>query len=411
MSVLWQKILGKKEIFLGLFIVLSLFFPAFYSVFDVSYMSIYYAGFSWPYLMAGIYLALLFASRENRGKMGLFLWSYLALVFLYNLLSLYFNMKYLHWYWEQVNNTLAFLLFGAMVCYGPGKQKWEERQLRFLICCIMGSVLCGILFDFTGETGIYFINNRLQFAPFDNYESRNYWIYSHKSDYALLLLLFMAMFLRWKDAFTGRWRLVPWLGIGMIIAAMVQTHSWTGIVGMLLVLAGALLDRVDWKRFKRSYLWGLLAIGSASIAVLGKISEERDIFSLGSRLPIWKGALEVIKKYPEGWGMRFGDSLFYAGDTGWMVNNAHNVFLNAVLRFSIPVGICFTVLLVTVMIYTIIKARSLLVAGMWAGVFLLMNMDYALQNNEIAMMLFLVYLVCLPEPRKGGRPGTETFCC
>ena len=144
-------------------------------------------------------------------------------------------------------------------------------------------------------------------------------------------------------------------------------------VGMLLVLAGALLDRVDWKRFKRSYLWGLLAIGSASIAVLGKISEERDIFSLGSRLPIWKGALEVIKKYPEGWGMRCGDSLFYAGDTGWMVNNAHNVFLNAVLRFSIPVGICFTVLLVTVMIYTIIKARSLLVAGMWAGVFLLMN--------------------------------------
>ena len=274
-------------------------------------MSIYYAGFSWPYLMAGIYLALLFASRENRGKMGLFLWSYLALVFLYNLLSLYFNMKYLHWYWEQVNNTLAFLLFGAMVCYGPGKQKWEERQLHFLICCIMGSVLCGILFDFTGETGIYFINNRLQFAPFDNYESRNYWIYSHKSDYALMLLLFMALFLRWKDAFTGRWRLVPWLGTGMIIAAMVQTHSWTGIAGMLLVLAGALLDRVDWKRFKRSYLWGLLAIGSASIAVLGKISEERDIFSLGSRLPIWKGFLEVIKKYPEGWGRRFGDCLFY----------------------------------------------------------------------------------------------------
>ena len=87
--------------------------------------------------------------------------------------------------------------------------------------------------------------------------------------------------------------------------------------------------------------------------------------------------------------------MFYAGDTGWMTNNAHNVFLNAVLRFSIPVGICFTVLLAAVMIYTLMKARSFLAVGMWAGVFLLMNMDYTLQNNEIAMMLLLVYVVCV----------------
>ena len=47
------------------------------------------------------------------------------------------------------------------------------------------------------------------------------------------------------------------------------------------------------------------------------------------------------------------------------------------------------------MVYTLVKARSFLASGMWAGVFLLMNMDYALQNNEMAMMLFLVYLVCV----------------
>ena len=229
MKSIWQKILGKIQIFLMLFVVLSLFFPAFYSVFDATYMSIYYAGFSWPYLMAGIYLALLFVDKRKEGKMTPFLWGYLLLILLYNIFSFYFNVKYLHWYWEQINNTLAFLFFGVLLYCGTGEKNRDGRMLRFLICCIIGSALCGFLFHFTGEIGIYFINNRLQFAVFDNYESRNYWIYSHKSDFALMLLLFMAVILRWRKVFSRKWAWVPWMGVGMVAVDMIQTHSWTGI--------------------------------------------------------------------------------------------------------------------------------------------------------------------------------------
>ncbi len=396
MKLLYKKALENKEIFLRLFILLSLFFPAFYSVFDIEYKLIYYAGFSWPYLMAGIYLLLLLAEKRGKGKMSAPLWGYFLLLLIYNLLSLYFNIRYLHWYWEQINNTLGFLLLGMMICCGFGGKKQGEKLLRFLILCIMGSTLCGILFYFTGEIGIYFCNHQIYFAVFpDAYESRTYWLYSHKSDYALMIILFTALIFRWRHLFTGKQRWIPWAGIGMMAAAMLQTHSFTGMAGLLLVIAGMLLDKVNWKKVKPWHLLCLLLLAAAGLLILGRILEERDLGSLGGRLDIWRGALETIREYPQGWGLRFGDSMFYAGDSGWMVNNAHNVFLNAVLRFSIPVGICFTFLFIWIVVYSVGKAKSFLAAGMWTGILMLMNMDYALVNYEIAMMLFLVYLVCI----------------
>jgi hypothetical protein len=128
-----------------------------------------------------------------------------------------------------------------------------------------------------------------------------------------------------------------------------------------------------------------------------RILSERSLMTLGHRTQIWPAALEVIKKYPEGWGMRFGESAIEVTE-GWYVNNAHNVFLNAVLRFSVPVGICFSLIFMGIVVYTLVKARSFLAAGMWVAFLVLLNMDYSIMSLQMALLLLIVYLVCF---RKG----------
>lgn len=399
MTGLWNKIIEKKDVFLKGFLVLALFFPAFYSPFEAGYMGMYYVGFYWPYLLLAIYMGLSLQKRREK-KNDWFLWGFLALVILYQALALYFDVKYLQWYWEAINNTLSFLFLGLLIYK---QQEYEDKApaiMRFAIICIGGSTLLSVLYHFTGYTGLCFCNN--QIVPYKEtitYESRNYWIYSHKSDYALMLIAFLAMVLRWRGAFTGKLRWIGWAVLGLLAAAMWQTHSWTGIVGALLVLVGFALDRVNWKAIKAWYFAVAGVLGAAGAVVVYRIAMERDVLSLGGRVYIWNGAFDVIRKYPQGWGMRFGNSMFFANPE-WMVNNAHNVFLNAVLRFSIPVGITFTLIFAAIILYTLWKSRDFLAVGMWAGILMLMTMDYALLNFEVAMVLFCVYFVCVCKPER-----------
>jgi len=174
-----------------------------------------------------------------------------------------------------------------------------------------------------------------------------------------------------------------------------MTHSWTAILGCFLIFAGAILDNVNLKKYlKKKSVWiGIGTLVVCGIVLFMWIASERNLTTLNGRTHIWKAALEVIQKYPQGWGMRFGESRFYATET-WMVNNAHNLFLNQILRFSIPVGVCFTIMFIMIAVYSLIKAKSFLALGMWAAIFMLVNMDYSLMSNQMAMLFLTIYFVC-----------------
>lgn len=108
-------------------VALMLLFPAFYSPYTDVYQSAYYAWvfghiFCW-------YCTMVVRVWKNRDR----IWPvsavgilYFAGLLVYNLLSLYFNHKYLHWYWEQINNTVAFLLLAVIV--GVGESSEKERM-------------------------------------------------------------------------------------------------------------------------------------------------------------------------------------------------------------------------------------------------------------------------------------------
>lgn len=391
----WLKQKGIDSWILRGFIVMALLFPAFYSPFTDVYQSAYYAGFSWAYLFLSLYMGAQVVKNWGRKKRWRKWLPYLFLLMIYNLLSFYFNYKYLHWYWEQINNTIAFLLFYFLGLYWVRVEGEGQDNIKFLIHCIVLSNIGSIIYYILGYTNLLICNNQFIFykLPDNFYETRHYWIYSHKSEYALMLVAFTALFVAYRNKF--RSCLSYGFSLSLLLVCLYLTHSWTGIVGVVLVFAGDILDRVDWKNFKMRKIHiaagGLFLIGGG--AMVAKIFAERNVATLGHRTEIWSAVAKVILKYPQGWGMRFGESLIQVTESR-IANNAHNVFMNAALRFSIPVGICFTVLFLGIVVYSIKKSKSFLSVGMWLALLILLNMDYALMSLQMALLFLIVYLVC-----------------
>lgn len=379
------------------FVLFSLLFPAFYSPYTDVYQSAYYGGFSWAYLFLVLYLVI----QVTYGKLKN--WKrwlpYLGLLIVYNGLSFYYNYRELHWYWEQINNTVAFLTFFILVCCDVRLDDENQDNIRFLIHTIVLSCAASILCFLAGYTKMLICNNQFIFYEGNYREVRHYWIYSHKSEYALMLVAFTAFFVAFRDKFKNRYTYAA--SLLLLIFCLFLTHSWTGIVGILLVFLGALLDRIDGKKFywRKSY-WLIISFFTViAVGLVYWISLERNIWTLGSRTEIWAGVWKVIKKYPQGWGFRFGETAIDFGRS-WYVNNAHNLFLNAMLRFSIPVGVCFTLLFLGVAVYSLWKARSFLATGMWIAFLLLLSMDYALMSLQMGLLFLIVYLVCCYKKRR-----------
>ncbi len=389
----WLK---KKDvdswILKGAFIFLFLF-PLFYSPYTDVYQSAYYGAFSPAYFLLVIYMGLQILKKRPLG------WKkwipYIAMLAAYNLLSLYFNYRFLHWYWEQINNTVAFLFFLVLAVCETEMDEGKSDNIRFLIHCIVLSNVGSIVYYLLGYTKLLICNNQFVFfeLPGDFYETRHYWIYSHKSEYALMLVAFVALFVAFQEKFKNH--LTYMASVAVLLMCLYLTHSWTGVSGVILILMGDLADRIDRKKFqwKKQYLIIGAIVLLIAAAVGYKILSERDIMSLGGRPMIWEAALGIIREHPEGWGMRFGESAIQTAD-GRLVNNGHNLFLNSMLRFSVPVGICFDLLFLGIAFFSLIKSRSFLSMGMWLALLILLNMDYALMSLQMAPLFLIVYLVC-----------------
>ena len=379
--------------------VFMLLFPAFYSPYTDVYQSAYYAGFSWAYFLLVLYMLLQLV--WNRGKLARLHAAaavYFGVLLLYNVLSLYFNHKYLHWYWEQINNTVAFLFIAALLGFQIRLDEGKHDNILFLMRCIVISNVGSIVYYLLGYTNLLICNNQFIFfeLPSNFYETRHYWIYSHKSEYALMLAAFMALFTAYRKKFKNM--LTFLLSMAVLLFCLYLTHSWTGIAGVFLIILGGVLDQVNWKEFRpRKWHFAAAAVFlAAGGAVAWEVLSERNIMTLGDRVPIWKAVWQVILDHPEGWGMRFGTSMIQT-ETGLLVNNAHNVFLNQMLRFSIPVGICFILLFLGLVVYTLVKSRSFLMAGTWLALLLLLDMDYSMMSLQMALLFLIVYLVSIKK--------------
>lgn len=306
----------------------------------------------------------------------------------------------IQWKWEGLNCLVSFGFF-LVLMFGRNEE-WFDRHhvIQFANRSIVISNLISILVYLKGYASVYWYDFKVQLMlPKDFYgEKRFEWIYYHKSQYAFMILLGMAFILVHRKKFMNK--ITFGVSLGILIICLYISHVNTAMVGGGLILGSFC---VDWfiRNFKKIRLWIRVAViplfgagvVGACVVAFQKIAAERSILTLGSRTWIWQHAVELILKRPEGIGNRFAAKKILLPEIGGVVNNGHNVFLNEMLRFSIPVGICFIIFFVLIIAYALEKKFSFFTLGIWGALLMSMMMDYAVMNSGWTLMLFFFYTI------------------
>ncbi|MDD3746253.1 MAG: hypothetical protein PHD70_07230 [Anaerostipes sp.] len=318
------------------------------------------------------------------------------------------NMHVIKWNHELKNVILSFSIV-VLLLIGKNENWIEKRKIiQFTTACILISNIVGIIIYKAGYMSIWFLNWKLQTDTLEsgkNYfgEYRFNWLYFHKSEYALMVLLFLAFLLINSERFFEkklRGTIVFALGICVLIYSLYISHVNTSIVGGILMIVGKTVYEM-YLRCKKSSLWiktiisicSLAVIGSSARMILEKIARERNLSTLGSRSEIWKASIKVLKENYLGIGTAYNNGYRIPIVGAFTVNNAHNVFLNEMLRFSVPVGVCFTIAFVAIIVISLVRNFNIFTVSIWVALLAAMNMDYCMLPQELSMVLIMLYLI------------------
>lgn len=397
-----------------LFIVLSLFFPLYQSNMMRHY---YFVGFLWPYafLVLGMIMLLLklFRIPMQNKKTGIWFCS-LSILFI-GLSFFVANQYHKGWMWEEIHLLVAFLFVTMIIVWPNWNETIQFDFVGFLMKCILISMIAAIIFYLMGYSSVRFYNRTIELKTLDEMlseyaEKRMSWIWYHKSQFALLQIGFIAFFHRFRSRFQSIAYYI--MAQAVFVICLYLSHSWTAIGGLCLLVAGLCLDQfiVLWKKNNKKFrtaaaiaipllfVAGLLILKKA----IDKLSAERDLSTLGSRIPIWRGAVKYIMEHPNGVGLRFGKKILQMSN-GAMTKNCHNVFLNAFYRFSIPVGILFTIIILSFFVLAILRSKSWFSVGFITGTLLLFTIDYCFLTYGVALFMILVYYALFYDEKDSAK--------
>lgn len=309
----------------------------------------------------------------------------------------YINMDIIQFPWAGWNTVISLLLpICFMLNYNKNIFK-NDNLVYFLIGAILISSILAIIAYSKGLLSIHMYNFKLTMTPLDPnyYEKRFNWIYFYKCQYSCLLFLFVSFFVSVKHKFKNK--ILYGLSLVVLFICLYIAHTNTATACALMVVAADILDYIC---SNRKYIILKLCpfiVGVLSVVgfIYQKVSQERNIADLGARIPIWKAALNKIKENPHGLGNRF-----VLNGNDWLqvneyckTNNCHNIFLNEMLRFSVPVGCAYVGFYITICLYSLIQKFSFFRLATWIGLFIIISMDYSIQTPELAMVMFMIYCI------------------
>lgn len=363
----------------------------------------YYQEFVLVNAVAAVYLffyvlSFLIHKRWNREnlvfcvKFFLFMLGYIFFYWIF--------MDEIQWKWYGANACISFGFFFFMMA-GRNK-KWIERYriIEFTNASLIASHAVGIIVYLAGYASVYWYDFQFQLMPPKDFygEKRFEWIYYHKSQYAFMVLLGLAFMLVHRKKFRNK--ITFGAGLAVMVVSLYISHVNTAIVGGGLMAGSFCIDAFIHNFHKiqariKAILIPAFCVCTAGIGgiALMKIQAERSVLTLGNRTYIWENSVALILKRPEGIGNRFSFKKVALPELMTKVNNGHNIFLNEMLRFSIPVGICFTVLFFLVAAYALEKKFSFLTLGIWAALLMSVMMDYAVMISGWTLMFFFFYMI------------------
>lgn len=384
------------------FIVLTFFFPAYYSDFK---KDMYFIGFLWPYGTLVLLMAMLFLKNcRRKWQNKKFAIPLLILLVVYVGFSFYVNEFHHKWMWEEIHNTIAFAFVGMLMVYPDMLDDLEFDFVKFTMHCIVLTIFCSVVVGLMGYERLEICNNEIQIIKLaERYnENRMSWIYYHKSQFGMMLIVFAGFLYRYRDKFRSIVHFA--VAEAIMVAALWLSHSWASLLMAFLIPCGIFMDVLCRKKFwKNKKFWMaaiplLLAGGAVFVKLFEKMAAERNLLTLGYRIPIWNSSVDYILSHPWGIGKQFGEKLIAIDEVN-ILNNCHNVFLNAMYRFSIPVGALFILLFFLVIAYAFSRKKDFFAAGYLLAIVAVMTIDYALLSNGVASF-FLLVILTLRQERK-----------
>lgn len=364
------------------------------------YYSIPYNIYCQDYTLAGffavLFMAAVFTSWKLDFRRNLFPVSIISILLLaYNGFATYMNYNYHHWYGEQINTTLAFLFFAVLLLVKNDKELIDENVIKATIHIIVISNILAMLYRIPDKyTFLYFFNGEVRLGeyPYPNHDYFS-WLYAHKSQYALLLVLSVAFFATYRHCFRNLFTYC--LTQGLMLVALFVSGNYVCMVSAFVIFGAQFADywwKAKWKVKLISILIFSVPFVFLAKELMERILAERNIFTLGSRTMIWPAFWQHILDNPNGVGTLLGATSFPVTDTFW-TNNGHNVFLNHMFRSSLPVGAIYVLLFLVLIFFSIKRRPSFFSLGFWIAILMPMNMDYALFASETPFLLFIVYCI------------------
>lgn len=378
-------------IFLYLLLLVGVFCPVYLSRLGNSY----YPWFVFTNLFAVLFLVVNIVNKNICIKKDQrWIWFIFLCLIIYNVLGMYINYNYLGLYGSQVNNTISILFFCALISLKDYGFMKKGKIIKFLIKAIVISNVIGIVVYLLGYNGISFrgIPELLLVDP-NYYERRFNWIYLHKSQYALMLVLFIAFFVVYREQFHNRG--TYFISQAVLIIGLIISHTYTSLCAAMFIFIGQFAEYMKKNRkcFKKKYLLLIAPFIVVGVFLFFKMAKERNILTLGGRVPIWKESFNILARYPNGIGSALGMISFQIPNLSFEVYNCHNYFLNQMLCFSIKVGLSFIVIFISIIILSLRQNISFLTVGIWIALLIPLNMDYAMTPVEFSLFLFIVFCI------------------
>ena len=315
---------------------------------------------------------------------------FISILILFIIFFAIVNVRLGCWYSmiNQVNSYIFLYLWGTRIC---GYENDVNKIMKNIIILFLLSVIFSILFRSIGGDAIKFYNNNFYIRYQDSFlDKRLTYIFNHKSEYGLILLLFFMYSLYY---FKSKYKKVL---ISCITIALLLTNSIVNITCAIIVLLTYLYTKY-WNKCNKyikvsvSILFGL-GVLVASAIIISLISDVRDLSSLGSRTTIWSYAFEYLSKNANGIGKNFQIIQFNTG-LNFYVNNFHNVFLNEMLQFSNIVGILYTILIFLIVFYSIFNYRNKIVSIInTIAILTPLMFDHSLWTSTLPVYIVVIYM-------------------